>query len=156
MNSYKAYLFDLDGTLVDSEKLKGKALVKTCGLFGGTTEVDLYKDIMGESWEHVINHFFKKTQIAPNIDQFNFEFKKIYEEILFPELTTNPGVVELLSYLKNKGKKIGVVSSAFGWMVEQILSQLKLNRFFDIIIAKVDEVWECRFIRIPVTAAVVF
>ncbi len=45
MKDYSAYLFDMDGTLVDSEKLKGMALVKTCSLFGGTAELDDYKAV---------------------------------------------------------------------------------------------------------------
>ena len=48
INSYSAYLFDMDGTLVDSEKLKGEALVTTCHLFGGVANIDTYKEVMGE------------------------------------------------------------------------------------------------------------
>lgn len=136
MRNYKAYLFDMDGTLVDSEKLKGKALVKTCHIFNGNANVDLYKEVMGESWEQVASHFFNKIQINPNIAEFNFEFKKIYQEILLQELKTNKNAKNLLSVIKNKGKKIGVVSSAFGWMVNQILTQLNLTNFFDVVISK--------------------
>jgi HAD superfamily hydrolase (TIGR01509 family) len=136
MKNYSAYLFDMDGTLVDSEKLKGKALVKTCNLFGGTIDVDTYKAVMGKSWEEVASHFFEKAQINPAMEEFNSEFKPIYQEILFHELSTNPNAVELLSQLKNRGKKIGVVSSAFAWMVNQVLSQLNLTHFFDLVITQ--------------------
>lgn len=136
MKDYSAYLFDMDGTLVDSEKLKGLALVKTCSLFGGTAELDDYKAVMGKSWEHVVEYFFEISQIEPEMKQFNAEFKPIYQELLFQKLATNSNAVKLLSDLKNKGKKIGVVSSAFGWMVSQILSQLELTHFFDIVICK--------------------
>ena len=71
MKDYSAYLFDMDGTLVDSEKLKGQALVKTCSLFGGAAEVDYYKEVMGESWEHVAGYFFKRAKIEPEMGQFN-------------------------------------------------------------------------------------
>ena len=138
MKNYSAYLFDMDGTLVDSEKLKGKALVQTCASFGGNVEVDTYKSIMGKSWEEVAACFFEKAKINPAIEVFNTEFKPIYREILFNELTCNPNAVELLSQLKNSGKKIGVVSSAFSWMVKQILTQLELTPFFDVVITQED------------------
>lgn len=136
MKNYSAYLFDMDGTLVDSEKLKGKALVLTCAVFGGKIKVDEYKTVMGKSWEEVAAHFFAKAKINPPIEQFNAEFKPIYQEILFQDLATNPNAVELLTILKKQGKKIGVVSSAFSWMVNQILSQLELTEYFDVVVTQ--------------------
>lgn len=136
MKSYSAYLFDMDGTLVDSEKLKGLALVKSCSYFGGVVDIDSYKVVMGESWEQVCNYFFTITEINPDIDKFNSVFKKAYQELLFHELKPNPNVVELLLNLKERGKKIGLVSSAFSWMVDQVLTQLDLKKFFDVIITK--------------------
>jgi HAD superfamily hydrolase (TIGR01509 family) len=76
------------------------------------------------------------AKIEPDIDEFNAEFKKIYKELLLNELTPNPNVVELLFKLKAKRKKMGVVSSGADWMVEQVLSQLELSDFFDIVISK--------------------
>ena len=100
MKNYTAYLFDLDGTLVDSEKLKGKALAETCSLFGGSVDVNVYKTVMGERWFNVTSHFFTMAKIDPEIEEFNAEFKKIYQELLLKELTPNPNVVELLFKLK--------------------------------------------------------
>ena len=91
---------------------------------------------MGESWFHVCNHFFKVAAIEPNIDKFNVEFREIYQELLLKELLPSPNVKELLVKLKAKGKRLGVVSSAAPWMVEQILSQLNLAEFFEIVITQ--------------------
>lgn len=135
LKNYSAYLFDMDGTLVDSEKLKGFALVKTCSHFGGEVDVDTYKAVMGKSWEQVTSYFFTKAQIASDFDKFNAVFKQEYQKLLFHALKPNPNVVELLSNLKERGKKIGVVSSAFAWMVDQVLIQLDIKKFFDIVIA---------------------
>ena len=136
MRNYKAYLFDLDGTLVDSEKLKGKALAKTCSLFGGTVDVNVYKTVMGERWLNVTSHFFKMAKIDPEIEEFNAEFKKIYQELLLKELAPNPNVMELLFKLKALRKKMGIVSSGSDWMVDQVLSQMELSEFFDLVISK--------------------
>ncbi len=138
MKDYSAYLFDMDGTLVDSEKIKGKALVKTCKKFGGKVNVHVYKNVMGRSWEHVTDHFFKSAKIQPDKEEFNVVFKRIYQQLLQKELVLNPHAKELLLQLKSSEKKIGVVSSASTWMVDQILFQLELSNYFDIIIAKED------------------
>ncbi len=131
---YLAYLFDLDGTLVHSEKLKAKALVDTCSIFGAKLDTSVYKSVMGESWAHVRDHFFKIAMIKPDFEIFNTKFKEIYQKLLREELTPNPNVVELLQILKISEKKIGLVSSASPWMVEQVLFQLNLSDYFDVVV----------------------
>ncbi len=134
MKNYSAYLFDMDGTLVNSERFKGKALSEACRHFGGNVDVNIYKMVMGESWSIVTNHFFSSAQIAPNLDEFNAEFNKLYKKSLLENLALNPGVKELLFEITENGKKVGIVSSAAIWMVDQILTQLEISNYFDIII----------------------
>ncbi|MEN8121573.1 MAG: HAD family phosphatase, partial [Bacteroidota bacterium] len=138
MKNYTAYLFDMDGTLVNSEPLKALALSETCGCFGKKVKPGIYKDVMGESWTNVTNHFFTHAQIKPNIDDFNTEFRKIYEELIRKELKPNPNVKKLIEKLVAKNKKIGLVSSASIWMVKQILIQLQMSEIFDIVISHED------------------
>lgn len=86
---------------------------------------------MGQYWEFVANHFFKMAGITPKIEEFNMEFKKIYQELLFKELTPNLNSIELLTRLKEKRKRMAVVSSATTWMVDQILEQFNMSEFFE-------------------------
>lgn len=136
MINYTAYLFDMDGTLVNSEKIKGKALAETCSRFGGEVDVNIYKTVMGRNWEFVTDHFFKMAKIQPDIEDFNTEFKLIYEQLLQKELASNPNALELLIKLKSKGKRLGLVSSASRWMVDHIIDQLELSDFFEVVITK--------------------
>ena len=133
---YKAYLFDMDGTLVNSERLKGLALSETCKFYGGLAGVEVYKAVMGENWEKVRSHFFAEARINPDTESFDQEFKHIYQELLNKELEPNPNVVQCLAELKKQKKKLGLVSSAFSWMVEQVLDQVNLTGFFDVIVSK--------------------
>jgi len=132
---YKAYLFDMDGTLVNSEKLKGLALSKTCTLFRGQASVDVYKAVMGESWEKVRSHFLEVAQINPDAEDFDEEFRNIYMGLL-GRVEANPNVVQLLTDLKKQGKKLGLVSSASSWMMDQVLERIQLTGFFDVVISK--------------------
>lgn len=138
LKEYKAYLFDMDGTLVSSEKLKGTALTEACGYFNGKVDVNIYKEIMGGSWDVVTNHFFKAAQISPDMDDFNNEFNRIYRKLLKDELELTPYAKELLYDLSEKGKKIGLVSSSATWMVNQILNQFQLANLFDVVITGED------------------
>jgi len=138
LKNYSAYLFDMDGTLVNSERFKGRALSEACGYFGGEVDFNIYKVVMGESWSIVTNHFFASAKIVPDLDEFNNQFNKIYKKLLFENLALNANLKELLIKLANKSKKIGVVSSAATWMVDQILVLLDLTKLFDIIITGED------------------
>ena len=138
LKEYKAYIFDMDGTLVSSEKLKGTAISKACSRFGGDIDVNIYKEVMGGSWEVVANHFFEKAKISPNMDEFVSEYSIIYKELLSQDLKLTPNAKEFLAELSKMGKKIGLVSSSFAWMINQILEQLQLSDFFDVVISKED------------------
>jgi HAD superfamily hydrolase (TIGR01509 family) len=124
----------MDGTLVNSERFKGQALSEACLIFGGNVDVNVYKMVMGESWNIVTSHFFNSANIAPNQDEFDSEFYKIYKKLLIDNLALNPSAKELILELKDKNKKLGVVSSAAAWSVNQILNQLELSEYFDVVI----------------------
>jgi len=126
----------MDGTLVSSEKLKGSAISRACHILGGKVDLNIYKEVMGESWEVVTNHFFEAAKISPNMDEFNDEFNRIYKRLLHDELRLTSNVKEFLLELSKNGKKIGVVSSAATWMVNQILEQFQLLELFNIVITK--------------------
>ena len=58
--------------------------------------------------------------------------------MLAQELELTPYARTYLEQLKQAGYKLGVVSSAANWMLQQILKQLELNEMFDIIICQED------------------
>ncbi|BCL72013.1 phosphorylated carbohydrates phosphatase [Vibrio nigripulchritudo] len=138
MKDYSAYLFDMDGTLVNSEPLKGKALSLACKDFGAEVDFNIYKRVMGESWAAVTTHFFEEGGISPDLDAFNLRFRKHYEGLLSQELALHSGAFNYLVYLKQSGKACALVSSAAPWMVEQILKSLQIESLFDVVITQAD------------------
>ncbi|WP_456294880.1 HAD family phosphatase [Vibrio sp. AK197] len=136
LKEYEVYLFDMDGTLVNSEPLKGRALAMACLDYGVQVDHNIYKDVMGESWQVVTGHFFTHANISPDLTEFNGYFRSHYEKMLNNELELNVGAKAYIGQLKNAGKKCGVVSSAATWMVENILSSLQLENAFDLVITQ--------------------
>ena len=128
----------MDGTLVYSEPLKGKALALACLEFGSSVDYHIYQEVMGEDWPTVTAHFFRQANITPDIDNFNQVFRAHYQDLLKHELELTLYAQDYLQKLKQEGYKLGVVSSAANWMLEQILQQLGLDAFFDIIICQED------------------
>ncbi|CAH1546517.1 HAD family phosphatase [Vibrio rotiferianus] len=136
MKDYQVYLFDMDGTLVNSEPLKGKALALACADYGSEVDFNIYKDVMGESWSVVAGHFFEAASIYPMLEEFNSHFRTHYERLLSDNLELNTGAKEYIEQLNKKGKRCGVVSSAATWMVDNILDTLNLTEAFEIVITQ--------------------
>jgi len=128
----------MDGTLVQSERLKGKALSEACSYFGTEVNIDIYKAVMGESWEVVTNRFFEYGKINPDKIEFDKIFKEVYEKLIQDELELSNNIKQLLDNLKINNKKLGVVSSASLWMVGQILKKFNLINYFDVVVTKED------------------
>jgi len=136
VKEYQAILFDMDGTLVNSEPLKGLALSLACKDYGCDVDVNIYQEVMGENWSIVTEHFFKHGNISPDLTAFNQHFRSHYERLLAEDLNLNAGALEYIEHLKLSGKRCGVVSSAATWMVDHILAALNLSGLFEVIIAK--------------------
>ena len=133
---YDAFIFDMDGTLVNSEPLKGQALALTCKDYGSIVDYRIYQNVMGMKWEKVVQYFFKIGGIEPERQEFNEKFKEHYQLLLSQRLSISKGVIGLLQQLKFSGKRCAVVTSAQQWMASQILEACKLEHLFDLVIAK--------------------
>jgi HAD superfamily hydrolase (TIGR01509 family) len=138
LNEYKLFLFDMDGTLVDSEPLKGQAIAAACNEYGADVNASLYTDVMGQSWQKVTERFFSHAAISPDPVEFRKRFKRHYKVLLDENVSLTPGVEQFIKGSIASGKRCGVVSSAARWMAEHILLKLGLYDCFDIIITQED------------------
>jgi HAD superfamily hydrolase (TIGR01509 family) len=138
MKEYQVYLFDMDGTLVNSEPLKGKALSLTCGDYCSDVDFNIYKTVMGESWSVVTGHFFKHANISPDLVEFNRHFRVHYEALLADNITLIKGAKSYIENLNRLNKRCAVVSSAANWMVDNILNALGLCDAFEVVITQED------------------
>ncbi len=136
--NYKAFLFDMDGTLVSSEKLKGEALVQTCISFGGNANVNDYKEVMGQSYESVRDYFYRISEIDAQLDQFDESFNQFFYTLISSKVELTNGVQEFINLLRSEKKKIGVVTSANHWMAEEILVNVNMKDIFETIVARED------------------
>ncbi|HSD37553.1 MAG TPA: HAD family phosphatase [Rhodocyclaceae bacterium] len=135
-SSIKAYLLDLDGTLVASEPLKGRALADTCRKYGGEITAAAYIEVMGEDWPTVTRHFFSCAGIQPCPDAFNADFRERYLALLDEGVELTEGVASFISHARARGIRLALVSSAAPWMVERILARLDLVEAFDLVITQ--------------------
>lgn len=134
MKDYDAYIFDFDYTLADAtepvvqsflyalekmnlEKSSRQDIINTIGIPIGES----YTILTGDDSEEGIA-LFKKYQ------------KEKSDEITVPNTVFIGDAKEVLQTLKNRGKKIGIVSSRWGQRINDIFENLNSRELIDFII----------------------
>lgn len=132
MKDYDIYLFDFDGTLVNSFEALTYVFVsafKTVGYSINPKEVfPLSRESLKNGYLRLVgdltNFDHYKDQIGLLLkDDYSLEHTYLYEE-----------VVETLKVLKTKNKKIGIVTSNSTCHVEKLLNKLGISNYFDVIV----------------------
>lgn len=135
MKTYELYLFDFDGTLVDTtagifrsvrHALKGSGLPvppdEKLGYFIGPPLFDSFKTVCGVSDE--------------TADNLIAAFRAHYTETACEGSVLYPGIPETLKALKERGKKIAVASSKPRIFVDKISEKLGIAEYYDFIAAE--------------------
>ncbi len=128
-------LFDWDGTLVDTKPLIVEALNKTFEKMNHSKRVTVedFDKNPGHSLKDSFPHMFK-DQAQDALECF---YQHIEEHHL-SLLTLLPGADDLLSLLKEKNIKIGIISNKRGDILRKEIKHLKLDDYFFNIIGSGD------------------
>ncbi len=129
----RAFIFDMDGTLVDNMRFHGAAWQTL--LLENDIETDA-KDFLiktaGKTNREIIPHFFKNAT-EEKILKLELRKETLYRELFLPERQAITGVIDFLKAAKMLGVKMAIATSAPVENVEFILDGLDLRRFFNAI-----------------------
>ena len=134
MKNIELFVFDLDGTLTDSSETIYRATIKTFERFGRM--VHLPKEELDKRIGEHFQTIFDDLNI--HVDDVE-EFINVYKTIYFDFINTTklyPGVEEILSSLKEKGKKIALLTTKGQEQAQNILHHFKLEKYFDEIMGR--------------------
>lgn len=114
MREYDAYIFDLDGTLLDTLgdlATSVNAALKTCGM--PTRTIDEVRTFVGNGVRVLMQRAVPEGTEGKRMEEALEVFRRHY--LLHSMDTTCPyeGIITLLQTLKSQGKKIAVVSNKF-------------------------------------------
>jgi len=138
LNRIKGVLIDLDGTLVDSLKIYEKTYQLLFKEFGIEVSQDFYKNF-GENPLEIARRIYEsyKDKLNISFEEFLSRRERILNGLI-SEIKFTPGAKEFLSYIKDKGFKVGLVTSSFRNFTENLLDNLGLKGFFDVVITADD------------------
>ncbi len=136
MNAHAAYLFDLDGTLVDTAPDINAALNHALSSHGcdGVDEAHT-RHWVGHGAKALISGAIRDQGLdssleAPLLDAFIDFYSGHLSELSRPY----PGVLEALGELQGRGAKLAVVTNKLARFTEPLLEELGLSHWFQAII----------------------
>lgn len=137
--SYDAYLFDLDGTLVDTAPDLMHALNATL-THAGYSEVglDLTRLWVGHGAKvmlaEAVSHQGRSNLSDEELEKYFTFFLERYGERIAVDSVPYPGVVDSLTALASRTQKLGVVTNKLQGLSMRLLRELDLYKFFNIVV----------------------
>jgi HAD superfamily hydrolase (TIGR01509 family) len=135
---YRALLFDLDGTLAETDSLHLPTWVEVLRPYGIEVDEDYYREsISGRSTSEIVK------DLLPDLSTEEGRGLAQAKEASFRErareLEPLPGLMDFMEEAKNRGLSLALVTNAPEENVEAILLALELGEYFDEVVLS-DEV----------------
>lgn len=138
MNRFKAVIFDLDGTLMDSMGLWKSIDIEYLGGFGIDIPKDLQKSIEGKSFTETAIYFKEHFCIPDTVEQIKQNWNTMALEKYCNEVMLKPGAKEFIIELYNNNIKLGIATSNSRILTEAALKSKGIFEYFKAIVTGSD------------------
>ncbi len=126
----KTFLFDLDGTLIQTTEIILETFSKTFKHFLPKEEIKS-EDLTNMLGHTLFETFAKYEKSQEKIDQMVSYYRVVSNKMIKKGLKAYPNAIEILSYLKEKGYIVGVVTSKMRHVAQEHLEMTGLANYID-------------------------
>ena len=128
----KAIIFDMDGLMIDSERVTFECYQERLKDMNLTMDEEFYKTLLGKPIKGIYQRFYDVYGNDFPIENVIQDVHQLMAERFETEgVPVKKGLVELLQYLKDNNYKTIVATSSNRDRVDKILAQAKITEFFD-------------------------
>ncbi|MBI5003338.1 HAD family phosphatase [Candidatus Woesearchaeota archaeon] len=131
---FEAFLFDQDGTIIDSEHAHWEAWRNLAKRYNFTIPEEIVKKTQGTTDAIVAEELLQHIKTKKSIEEIVMEKKKEFEKLVL-EISLMQGAEKILRQAKSQGKTALVTASPIK-QTEEILENLRIKRYFDVIITR--------------------
>jgi len=139
MYQYKAFLFDLNGTMIDDMEYHIKAWYRILnGLGAGISMEKTKEECYGKNHE-LLERVFPGRFSFDEKNKMSVEKERQYQEAFRPHLQLLAGLPQVLEYYHKQGVKMAIGSAAIMYNIDFVLDGLGIRHYFEAIVSA-DEV----------------
>ena len=138
---FDAYIFDLDGTLVDSEHVNVAAATKTFEELGAPITEAEKESVIGRSTKIFMPPLLEVRQVAKDKwEAIIVENRRNYDALWREKVTLMPGVASTLNTLEAKHAVLAIGTTNRRAVVERFLDLFGFRDYFSVIVTSVNVV----------------
>lgn len=128
----KLVIFDVDGTLVDSESIYVKAAIKNMEVNGYNIPMSVIMGIIGQNRVASRKLIESSQDESFDYDKYIKDYEKIRSEFIKNEpLKLKKGALNILNYCKEHNIKIAIATSTYREKQVKVLTNLGIIDYFD-------------------------
>ena len=148
---YRALLFDLDGTLADTDSLHLPTWVDVLEPYGVRVDEEFYREsLSGRNTSEIVRDLLPELSDEENRSVGDAKEARFRERAT--ELEPLPGLVDFVEHGRERGMRVALVTNAPEENVEALMLALGLRNLFDTVVLA-DEVEAVKPDPAPYTAA---
>jgi len=122
MGAIRAVIFDVDGTLVDSNDQHARAWVEALAEYGYKVPVEQVRPLIGMGGDKVLPILTGLSAAEPKGKRIAERRDAIFADKYLPQVRPLPGARDLLLGLKGDGLKLAVASSSAKGLLKRLLN----------------------------------